>query len=55
MKQHIKRLTALALVLLVSVTPSAAGLAALAAESDTLHITNASEFKGFAARCSTGT
>lgn len=55
MKQHIKRLTALALVLLVSVTPSAAGLAALAAQSDTLHITNASEFKAFAARCSTDT
>lgn len=55
MKQHIKRLTALALVLLVSVMPSAAGLAALAVQGDTLHITNASEFKAFAARCSTDT
>lgn len=55
MKQHVKRLSALGIGVLVALTPLAPGFSAWAADANTLHISSGSEFKEFAQKCAVDT
>jgi len=55
MKQHVKRLSALGIGVLVALMPLAPGFSAWAADANTLHISSGSEFKEFAQKCAVDT